>query len=716
MRKKLITGILVTFLIQQFIAGQSETYSVSKAPFSSKKSDEFSPVFYKNGIIFCTNRSPSLLMNFSGSQNTRQFNMYWTNTSSKSNSGNSKIFSRKLKSNVNDGPATFNSSGDTIYYSRNLGLTNKKGNNSGTGNKLGIFTAVLVDGQWTKIREFRYNNEKYNVTAPCLSRNGQNLFFASDKPGGSGGYDLYCCSWKNNYWNQPVNLGPVINTAGNESYPFIDPSGNLLFSSDGLPGLGGLDIFYSQHTDNGWLAPVRLDPPINSKYNDFGIITDSVMNEGYFSSDRNKSTGIFHFKTELPQVFYSTIQKDNCYSFVFRDTGSIVADTLRLKYKWNFGDGSFSDRFVTYHHFEGPGEYKVKLDLIDRSSGRIFFSKLSYNLKISDFEQAYINSATAATKGEVIDFDGLESNLPGSKILTYSWDFGDGSRSAGEKVTHAYQKNGEYLVNLGVTLKSRSTGNVSKTGISKKITVLNDDGEKALYFASEASGKPKFIAIREAENVKITFPYSAENEFKQDAVFVVELVRSKKQIDLNGMIFKNVPKKFSITEKVNSDSVIYSYTLDQQMSLMATYPAYHEMIALGFKDARIKLFLLKDQSEKELHNLIKINGAFADSYFDSSEKLTSNAYIMLDQLFKLMKKYPPLKLELAVHTDNTGQPENNIELSQRHSQYLVNYLVKRGISTNRMVAMGFGGSKPIAPNFLEKDRKLNRRIDFVILN
>jgi outer membrane protein OmpA-like peptidoglycan-associated protein len=81
-----------------------------------------------------------------------------------------------------------------------------------------------------------------------------------------------------------------------------------------------------------------------------------------------------------------------------------------------------------------------------------------------------------------------------------------------------------------------------------------------------------------------------------------------------------------------------------------------------------------------------------------------------------MKKYPPMKLELAVHTDNTGLAENNLTLSQRHSQFLVNYLIKRGIDNKRIIAMGFGGSKPIAPNFLEKDRKLNRRIDFIIVN
>ena len=149
---------------------------------------------------------------------------------------------------------------------------------------------------------------------------------------------------------------------------------------------------------------------------------------------------------------------------------------------------------------------------------------------------------------------------------------------------------------------------------------------------------------------------------------------------------------------------------------MATYPSYREMQALGFKDTRIKMYVLNTQSEKELHNLIRINGAFADTYFDSSEKLTSNAYVMLDQIVKLMKKYSTMKLAIAVHTDNTGAAENNLVKSQKHSKDLVNYLIIRGINTNRLVATGFGGSKPIAPNFLEKDRKLNRRIDFVLIN
>ena len=89
---------------------------------------------------------------------------------------------------------------------------------------------------------------------------------------------------------------------------------------------------------------------------------------------------------------------------------------------------------------------------------------------------------------------------------------------------------------------------------------------------------------------------------------------------------------------------------------------------------------------------------------------------MLDQIVKLMNKYPSLKLEVAVHTDNTGPAETSLELSQLHSRLLVSYLINRGINQKRLVATGFGGSKPIASNLVEKDRKLNRRIDFIIIN
>ena len=84
-------------------------------------------------------------------------------------------------------------------------------------------------------------------------------------------------------------------------------------------------------------------------------------------------------------------------------------------------------------------------------------------------------------------------------------------------------------------------------------------------------------------------------------------------------------------------------------------------------------------------------------------------------MVKYMNKYPAVRVEIAVHSDNIGSAEANTALSQKRSQLLIDYLINRGVNSRRLVAKGYGGSKPIASNLLEKDRKLNRRIDFTII-
>jgi hypothetical protein len=273
MNYKLATGILVASFFQTLLLGQNETYSIKKAFFSSDVYDEFSPVYYQNGIVFCSNRNLSLL-NRSTDQDKGLFKIYFVDTTLDTDWQSARLFSKKLTTSLNDGPVTFNRWRDTIYFSRNLEVSNKLSDVSNPRNRLGIFSAVKIDGQWTKVRDLRINNEWYSVTTPWLSPDGKKLFFASDKPGGFGGSDLYYSEWKEERWNDPVNLGPVINTQNNESYPFINPAGELFFSSDGPQGLGGKDIYFSRFSDSTWLTPVHIDAPINSASDDFGIIND----------------------------------------------------------------------------------------------------------------------------------------------------------------------------------------------------------------------------------------------------------------------------------------------------------------------------------------------------------------------------------------------------------------------------------------------------------
>ena len=697
------------------VKGQSLTYSVTKAPFSSDRYDEFSPVYYKNGIVFTTNRPSFKFSSYSSEQNRGLLKIYYIDTTGEVKWESAKLFSKDLRTKFNDGPVTFNSKYDTIYFSRNLEVEGKLENLSTVRNKLGIFYAVLVGDEWTKIRDLRINNEWYNVTTPCLSPDGKRLYFASDKPGGFGGLDLYYCDWKTDHWDNPVNLGPVINTAGNEAYPFVNREGGIFFSSDGHPGLGGKDIFFSKPSGSSWLPPVDLDAPINSKFDDFALTSDSVMNEGYFSSKRGSTSDIYHFKTNYHQLFYCEEQRTNHYCFKFSDEGKILIYKEYLHFLWNFGDGSQVNGQNVEHCFPGPGKYSVKLDVVDIKSGRIFFTKSSYDLELKEIEQPIIKSSTSALVGESVSFDGLSSNFPGSQVLNFTWNFGDGDRTTGQIVSHSFMKKGEYEIKLGLILQEEKTGKIFEACTSKQIKVFDNNQEKTAFESQPLKPIP-ITNITEYDHVFIGNMYSAEKGFNQDVVFDVEILTSKTRLDLDNVVFNDVPKKYSIKEiKLPSDN-LFHYIIDEEMSLMATYSTFNDIINHGYGETKIRTLVLEDPAAKELNNLKRVFGVSADVFFmPNSFILSSKGTQVLDQIIGFMAKFPGIKLEIATHTDNTDSENTSLLLSQKRAESMVNYLITNGVKSIRLISKGYGSSKPLVPNFFETDRKLNRRVDFTII-
>jgi len=160
----------------------------------------------------------------------------------------------------------------------------------------------------------------------------------------------------------------------------------------------------------------------------------------------------------------------------------------------------------------------------------------------------------------------------------------------------------------------------------------------------------------------------------------------------------------------------YSYIVAEEMNLMDLYPAYNRFLDLGYKDATIKPFILDDQAARELNNLKKVLGVSADALFRPDESSLSSAGTqLLDLIIGFMAKYTTLKLELAVHTDNTGNASGNISFSQKRAEAMQNYLVLNGVSSLRLVPKGYGASHPITMNSDEDERKANRRVDFSII-
>ena len=150
------------------------------------------------------------------------------------------------------------------------------------------------------------------------------------------------------------------------------------------------------------------------------------------------------------------------------------------------------------------------------------------------------------------------------------------------------------------------------------------------------------------------------------------------------------------------------------MTLMSTYNAYTDMIAAGYPETRVRIKALEDPAEKELYRIAKTYGMSTDNYFDSRNRLVTSAYLMLDQIVMLMNKYPEIDLVIEVHTDNQGVAANLVSMSQSRASEIMNYLISRGISSERLSAKGYGGARPVASNITWSDRRLNRRIEFAL--
>lgn len=212
------------------------------------------------------------------------------------------------------GPISSDREGNTLYVTRTYPVDNgqidKHGNRKYLTNRLGLIVHHKNDrGEWRQ-ESFGYNNiGEYSVGHATLSPEGGILYFVSDMPGGVGGTDIwYSEKQRDGSWGPPVNAGPIINTPQDELFPNIAEDGTLYYSSNGLPGMGGLDIFSSRGSKGQWSKAQNLKYPVNSAGDDFAFITNEITQggmSGYLSSNRAGGKGgddIYSFSYKEPKI------------------------------------------------------------------------------------------------------------------------------------------------------------------------------------------------------------------------------------------------------------------------------------------------------------------------------------------------------------------------------------------------------------------------------
>ncbi|MGE4289477.1 MAG: PKD domain-containing protein [Salinivirgaceae bacterium] len=643
--------LLILMTVTSGASAQSKSFRVDRVAFSTQDYDEFSPSYYKEGLVFCSNLKNNTLINYR-QQNKNLSSVFYTMPKDSLEWKPVKLWAEELTSHFNDGPVSFNREQNQVYFSRNNVLKVQTKNLADSSNTLGIYISEFKEGRWTTPQVFAHSDKRYNYFSPALSSDGKRLYFASDKPGGYGGTDLYYCEWTQQQWSDPVNIGPAVNTALNEVFPFVDPSNKLFFASDGHGGLGKKDIFYTQQVNGQWIAPIHLDAEINSPHDDFGLISDSSFSSGYFSSNRLGSDDIFHFQVNPINFEHCDSILPNNYCYAFSDEQQdTYNDSIPVDYVWDFGNGIIKKGVKVYHCFPGPGHYMVKLQIRDSLQTDSIMGQSSYEFTLEEIKQVYIDAPNAALTGQEINLSILRNTIPGFVNEDYLWNLGEGFTIRGPTTSRIYTTQGTYTIKLGLLGKADSSGNRQKVCVYKKIQLFDD-----------------FQAL--ATKTARTLDYWAR--YYPDAM--------KKEAD-------------ETTQQPNPESN------DGRIIL----PAWYYLLE-GLSDTQ------QTQLFQKLYPLsnwpLQLNGTSIDT----------TSQLILSKIVDVLKQNTDIELFIAIHTTNKGFAGINQVLSESWVDSLSGYFNQFPLVREQIKYKGYGESRPITNSGIEHDSKVHQRIEFIFGN
>ncbi len=587
---------------------------------------DFSPAFYNNGIVFASTRtSENPLANNKDNWTGDSFsNLYFTDYQANGKLSEPVPFSAGLASKHHEGPLAFFPGGKEMLFTRNI---SHKVKDRKKELFLKITRAVKEGKQWLRAGEIDLGSGNWNDAHPSLSADCKYLYFASDRPGGYGGMDLYVVRYLNGTCSFPVNLGPEINTSGNEVFPFIFADGTLYFASDGWGGIGGLDIFHSQADVEGfWKQAANIGSPINSNKDDFGYMLDLSGTNGFFTSAREGGAGkddIYQFTLPTPQsnivnhlpntticLFDETTEKRiagaNISIFSKTDDGSFIGyeKEYMVKLVASTMIGGYEKQLIEPDPF-GYGEVTSGIYETDKNGQTDLYL---------DHSKTYLLVA------KVPGYEPTNRQFsPSTKLNCFSLKPVNCINLTGKVSNKEHQ---QFIAGAAVTLINLSTGKQEDT-FSDELGNYNFCLERGYDFIVKGS----------------------------KANFIVE----------NGLV-----------STINTDGTNGFVNRDLQLT-----PATDNFLASSATSSN----LFAEGVLIELENI----------YYDYGQSdIRPDAAKELDLVAQFLSRHATLLVELRSHTDSRGDDDFNRTLSLKRAKTTVAYLVQKGINKSRLTAIGLG--------------------------
>jgi outer membrane protein OmpA-like peptidoglycan-associated protein len=631
---------------------------------------------------------------------------------------------KKVNSKYHDGPAFYSFSEHKLYITRN-NIRNGKPVRDKNGNvNLKIYSSEYQNGEWTPAQELRFNDDGYSTGHPCLSKDGQTMYIVSTRPGGIGGSDLYQCLRVGNNWTEPINLGPNVNSEGNEMFPFVGEDGYLCFTSDGHAGLGGLDIFRSMNKNEVWQAPTNLGAPINSQMDDFALVYDKESDNGYFCSNRsgNGDDNLYFYKHILidKMIVAGTIKAT-------APNISLAGERILIK-KLNTGITT-TQRLDEFERFEFEANAGEKVEITFVNAEYFDENKTVVTYSVPELiEDPFVNIGTnAAELKKIPSYTGKLNSTPEVSLAETKSNI----ISSGNTVNGSENENSKELNDLN---DARSNANVSVVDDSTLLTKKKQEEElnqnlSKIKEADQLFAQNKLIEARgmylSASAVNTSEKYPKEMISKIDELSKAAEAKSKK--DEYNSVIQTADQHYASERFADA---LKNYEIASSMFPGENYPKEQiEKIKSAIANAQAEQALTKNEVavkkisefEKAVPVIDLVGMSIDNVTFDYNKSfIRDEDKATLDKLCTVMKENPSTTLFIRAHCDSRGSLAYNQSLSMSRAMAVQGYLMQKGIRRDRIYSEWYGEQRPLNGCLdnvpcEEQQYEVNRRAEFKLV-
>lgn len=601
---------------------------------------DFSCRPYKDGLIFTSTRnSNKAIVNKDSWSNDNFTDLYFAEMDEQQEIKKISRMSGDINGKYHDGVATFDQSESVMFFSRN----SAEGKSRKGLIDLKIYFAYNYDSYWSNVRPLVFNSEEFATTHPTLSSDGNRLYFSSDRPGGYGGMDIYVSVFDGTNWGEVTNLGPDINSAGNELFPTVASDDVLYFSSNGHKGLGGSDIFMAtkaeEEDEGSWGNRKNMGTPFNSAKDDFGFYINDEKTGGYLSSDRVGGKG-----------------GDDIY----RWTGNLNNEDLVSKKLICVYDKETLEKLTA-----------VTVTVSDSDDIEEEYKVIAGKMSNLSEEQQEEDSDSINQKSKEQSFETNENGqflfaAQRGKVYTVRVEKADYVVKEIEVDWTALTETEDYCIELEKQKCQKQTiivmdGNKNSPLPEAQVTIINTSTEEKEVLSTRMDG-----------TVRACLPCGYEYK-----------------LEANKSLFNYDYKTINVDNrdcyKSRGEDIIMT------LSLLKPIQSKPEPVADTDEMRKLKQHFLGDpNSTFYVGQIITLE----DIYYDYDKwNIRADAAAKLDKISQLLEAYPTMEIEMMSHTDSRGKSTYNSSLSVKRARSAMLYIVRSGIASFRLTSQGYGERK-----------------------